>query len=633
MKKKILVLISSIIVIGILMPRNVFMEMSVFRGDRWDEATLTANFDVPLLKSDKQREEDLKLVESSFEPIYTLDTDDIASISEPAVATIYRTGIISDAEVERTKCGIIRIAKGNTLKHVPAVSVPTISQVKEMLGDSLSTLTRIPASVVYNEQLSKEDYASLMKKVSETSGIIHEGEVIVSEGQFIDENTQLRIDSYIHEYQSRMGNDIWWLLVVTGRFIIIAIVMCMNLLFFNKYLVKNIDGNFKSFSFMIGSYVTIILLFALVKYFSVGGEITLYTIPVTIIPVLFLVLFNTRTAIIGNITISLVTAMFTQVPFEFFTVNALAGMTAILVLQNFCRRSELFKAILYILGTEILTVSAFILIEGYSLFSMDNLKMILVMIVNNVLLLGFYQSIYLIEKSFGFVTNITLQENSDTNQPLLLELSHKAPGTFQHSVQVANIAEAAAKLIGANHLMVRCGALYHDIGKMKHPEYFIENSGGGYNPHNDLTPQESAKIIKGHVSDGLEIAQQNKLPECITRFIGTHHGNSLIAYFYKKALESNPEVDTVDFRYPGQNPKSKEECICMMCDTIEAASRSLPSYDKQSINELVENLVENQIKNGHFTESELTFNEVAKIKELLKQQLHNIYHVRIAYPK
>lgn len=632
MKKKILFLAFAIIVILILMPRNVILEMTVFKGDKWKEATLTAQFDVPLLKSDKQMEEDLKALESSFEPIYSLDTEDITSISEPTVAELFRAGIISDGEVERSNSGIIRIASGNSIIHVPAVSITTVSQVKEQLGDSLSKITRIPVSLKYNEQLSKGDYISLKNKISETNGIIHEGEAIVSEGQFIDEDTQLRIESYIHEYKSRMGTDIWWLLIVLGRLIIIVLTMGINLLFFNRYLEKDIEGNFKKFSFMIGSYVIILAIFSLLRFIS-GNSLLPYAIPVIIIPIFFLVLFDTKTAIIGNFTIAMITALFTQIPFEFFTVNVLAGMTAILVLHNFYRRSELFKAVLYIIGIEILTILAFRMVVGYSVFSMETVKILLILLANNLLLLGFYQLIYVIERTFGFVTNISLQENSDTNQHLLLELSHHAPGTFQHSVQVANIAEAAAKLIGANHLLVRCGALYHDIGKMKHPEYFIENSGGGYNPHDDLTPEESAKIIKGHVSDGLEIANEYNLPECIKRFIGTHHGNSTISFFYKKALDADPNTDVTVFQYPGHNPRTKEECICMMCDTIEAASRSLPSYDKQTINNLVENLVEKQISNGHFTDSELTFSEVSKIKELLKEQLHNIYHVRIAYPK
>ncbi len=628
MKKKILFSLLSILLIIILTPKGVIVEMFVTKGGTWKEPTLVAPFDIPLLKSSEQLEEDKKLVESSFEPIYSIDTSDIESITDTTHLRLFLSGIISDADAISIKSGAIRIADGASMIHKSLSNVVTVSEAENILTKEGVTESITP-SLRYNEKLSNLDIASLQKKISTTSGLINEGNIIVSEGQLIDAGTQLRIDSYLKEYKLRMGTDAWWLLIALGRIIIVTLTLTLNFAFFETHKIQKLD--FKKFAFIMGSYVVMLAMIALL--FKLGYTQP-YVIPISIIPILFLVLFNTRTAIVGNITISILAALFTQFPFEYFTVNVLAGMSAILLLQNFYHRHELFKAVAVVFILQIITSESFQLIEGYSVISTSSLKRIAVFFISNILLLGLYQLIYIIEKIFKFVSNVTLFENSDTNQPLLLELSHLAPGTFQHSVQVANLAEAAAKLVGANPLLARCGALYHDIGKMKNPTFYIENSSGS-NPHDECTPEESCEIIKSHVSNGVEIANEHGLPECIVRFIATHHGNSVISYFYNKAVEIKGEenVDKSLFCYPGENPQTKEECICMICDTIEAAARSLASYDKQSIDDIVERLVGKFISSGHLSDSELTFEEVKRIKEMLKDQLKCIYHVRIAYQK
>lgn len=271
------------------------------------------------------------------------------------------------------------------------------------------------------------------------------------------------------------------------------------------------------------------------------------------------------------------------------------------------------------------------MISGNGL-KITNIYAIAYLMLNNFLLLGFYQAIYLVERAFKFVSDLSLLELSDTNQRLLLSLAQQAPGTFQHSVQVANLAESAATAIGARSLLARCGALYHDIGKMTNPYFFTENQSRAFNPHNDIEPIQSAEIIKAHVSDGVEIARKEGIPQQIINFIEQHHANSIISFFYNKANSGDANVDDKLFRYPGVCPYSKEVSICMMADAVEASSRSLGSYDSQQLDALVDKIIDSQMEQGLFVNSDLTFAEIGTIKTLFKQKLFNIYHGRIAYP-
>jgi putative nucleotidyltransferase with HDIG domain len=320
--------------------------------------------------------------------------------------------------------------------------------------------------------------------------------------------------------------------------------------------------------------------------------------------------------------------------YQFVLMNFLAGLVGIFSLRSYYKRGILFYTATFVFATYALVyVLVSIMQEGD--FSQINWINLLWLAGNGLLILTVYPLVFLFERLFGFLSDATLFELSDTNQPLLRKLAEKAPGTFQHSMQVANLAEEAILKVGGNSLLVRAGALYHDIGKMENPEYFIENQHEGSNPHNELDFRSSAKVIIDHVVHGVEIAKKNKLPARIVEFISTHHGTSTVQYFYRSFLNANPdeEVDINEFRYPGPKPPSKENAVVMIADSVEAASRTLKSYTPDTINNLVENIIAHQAEEDQFSEANLTFADISQIKEIFKNRLSNIYHSRIEYPE
>tara|TARA_R110002072_G_scaffold17997_3_gene67629 strand:- start:14 stop:1012 length:999 start_codon:yes stop_codon:yes gene_type:complete len=320
-------------------------------------------------------------------------------------------------------------------------------------------------------------------------------------------------------------------------------------------------------------------------------------------------------------------------PFEFVVIQLIAGIITLFTIRNLQRRGQFFLVALLVFALYSLVYLALELIQEATLSNI-NWKFFAWFFGSGLILLFTYPLIYLFEKIFGLVSDVTLMELADTNRRLLRKLNTKAPGTFQHSLQVANLAEEAIRTIGGNALLVRTGALYHDIGKMNMPNYFIENQNSDYNPHDEISPEESAVIIIDHVIHGIELARRYKLPDILIDFIRTHHGTSTIRFFWKKFQNENPDVDLDEdlFRYPGPIPYSKETAVLMMADSVEAASRSLKNYDAESIENLIEGIISNQIEEKQFIHSDITFRDILQIKKIFKKRLMNIYHVRMAYP-
>jgi putative nucleotidyltransferase with HDIG domain len=414
-----------------------------------------------------------------------------------------------------------------------------------------------------------------------------------------------------------------------GYLILIAILLLLNFVFM-KYFRTEFTRDLRNVLFML----TIYLFMALLCMAVVKTEwLSVYVIPFAIVPIFVMTFFDVRMAVFEFIVSLFFCMLIVPKPMEFVVVNFIAGIVGIFVLRSSYRRNRMFLATGAVLLSSIITYTAMQMIQLGG-FSDIKLGEYLWFLLGAIFLLGLYQLIYIIEKLFGFVSDITLLELSDTNQKLLLELSHKAPGTFQHSLQVANLAEVLAKVVGANPLLARTGALYHDIGKMAKPEYFVENQTAGYNPHTDITPVESAAIIRGHVSEGVALAHKNRIPKVVLEFIESHHGTSIIYYFYSKQMNLTPEgVNREDFVYPGPLPRSKEVTICMICDAVEAASRTLDDHSFESLSDLVDKIVEIQTRAHQYDQSELSLKEIAAVKEELKIKLANIYHARIAYPE
>ncbi len=439
----------------------------------------------------------------------------------------------------------------------------------------------------------------------------------------------MMLESMKNEYERRLGkNEIW--LIVLGR--LIEVTACYLALYFFMYYFRFdvLSSTHKTF-FIILVILLFIIITRLVVYMP-GNMI--FLIPFTIIPIMVRTFYDSRLALFVFLITIMLAGFFVPNSFEFVFLSFIAGVMVIISLTNIYRRAKLFTAALIaFLSYSIVYLGIGLMQEG-NLAGM-NWQNYVWFAGNGVLLFLSYPLIFVFEKTFGFLSDATLFELADTNQPLLRKLSEEAPGSFQHSLQVANLAEEAAREIGANNLLARTGALYHDIGKTFHSEYFIENQSEGFSPHDQIDPLESAGIIIGHVKKGIDLAKKYNLPSAIVDFIQTHHGTGVAYFFYKKYLDRNPKRTDMEknFAYGGPRPLTKETAIVMMADAVEASSRSLANYSDENISELVERIIYIQEQDGQFAETPLTFKDVSDIKKVFIKRLSNIYHARIAYPK
>jgi putative nucleotidyltransferase with HDIG domain len=402
------------------------------------------------------------------------------------------------------------------------------------------------------------------------------------------------------------------------------------LVIFLAFLRKDIFSDNRKITLLVSLVILNIGMFVTSLYFP---EISQYVVPLCILPIIIRVFFDTRLALFTHVISILILGSVAYNGYEFMFMQTVAGMVTIFSVTNMRRRAQLFISSGFILLSYLVTFIGLELVHEGSFYEVNWINCI--WLLGNVgLTLFAYPLIYLFEKMFDLVSDVSLMELSDTNTSLLRELSIKAPGTFQHSMQVANLAEAAIYKIGGNSLLVRVGALYHDIGKMENPLYFVENQSGGVNPHDDLQFEESASIIIGHVIKGIEKARKHKLPDIVIDFIRTHHGTTMVQYFYHSFLKNFPDkIDQEDkFRYPGPLPFSKETAVLMMADSVEAASRSLKEPDADSINELVDQIVSKQIDQEQFINSDITFRDITRVKKVFKKMLMSIHHVRVEYP-
>ena len=383
---------------------------------------------------------------------------------------------------------------------------------------------------------------------------------------------------------------------------------------------------------------TLIVFYSVITAFMVTHNIfNVYIIPYAMLPIIIRVFLDSRTAFLTHVITILICSISLRFPHEFILTQLAAGLVAIFSLRELSQRSQLFRTALLVILTYAAIYFAFELMTENGLstdFSKLNIRMYTYFIINGILLLFTYPLLFLLEKTFGFTSNVTLVELSNINNDLLRQMSETVPGTFQHSMQVANLAAEAANKIGAKSQLVRTGALYHDIGKMVNPAFFTENQ-SGVNPHKSLNYEQSAQVIISHITDGLKLAEKHNLPKVIKDFISTHHGRGLTKYFYISYKNEHPdeEVDAEKFRYPGPNPFTKEQAILMMADSVEAASRSLPEYTEESIGTLVDKIIDAQVAEGFFKECPITFKDIALVKALFKEKLKTMYHTRISYPE
>ena len=488
-------------------------------------------------------------------------------------------------------------------------------------------------NLTYDEQTNKSRENDLLSSVATTSGQVEKNEKIIGRGEIVDEATTLKISSLEKEFEKRNSgkNDI------TGRLAGQTIFVLMFVSLFTFYLTI---FRRKYYS----KPLNILMLYALITVFPVAVSLmmqrmilSIYILPFAIVPMITSAFLDSRTAFMTHATTVLISAVAVNYQYEFIIIEMASGLAAIYALSDMSKRAHLFKAALMATLCAAAVYYAMQLIINDEIQPKDR-SMFVYLAISGVLLLLAYPLMYVIEKLFGFTSNITFFELSDTNQELLRMLSEKAPGTFAHSTTVGNLASEVAKRIGANILLVRTGALYHDIGKMVNPVFFTENQ-AGVNPHDKLSEKglekESARIITSHVTEGLKLAEKYDLPDVITDFIRTHHGKGMAKFFYIQYKNKHPEEepDANAFAYPGPNPQTREQAILMMTDTVEAATKSLKVYDDESISKKVNELIDAQVKEGFFEECPITFRDIADAKQVLIERLKSLYHTRITYPK
>ncbi|MGB5482120.1 MAG: HDIG domain-containing metalloprotein, partial [Eudoraea sp.] len=483
-------------------------------------------------------------------------------------------------------------------------------------------------NVSFDEELTRRELEEALSEISLTRGNVDEGKLIIARGEVVEADNLKILESLKAEYESELWTENNYYFILFGYTILVALVLMMLFLFLKKYRPEvfrnNVKVTFIFFNILLMVFITTLV----VKY----NEAYVYVVPLCIMPLILKTFFDARLGLFVHVLTVLILGFVVPNSFEYIFLQIIAGIVTILTVSELYKRANLFISVGQITLIYIIGYFAFHIIhEG----NLDNVNWYIFgfFFLNGMITLFAQPLIYIYEKMFGMVSDVSLLELSDTNSKLLKELSNKAPGTFHHSLQVANLAEASANEIGANAMLVRVGALYHDIGKMNNPTYFTENQVTSINPHDDLDPKESARIIINHVIEGIELARKYNLPDRVIDFIRTHHGTSFVYYFYKKQQELDQPFKESDFRYPGPIPFSKETAILMMADSVEAASKSLNNPTYQIIDQFVEKIITGQMNGNQFLNANITFKEIQMIKKVLKQKLTNIYHLRVEYPE
>ncbi len=559
------------------------------------------------------------------------------------INTIYEIGYINKADDLQLNRPVITIKKGNKIQDIESVKLYNLSKINDLIIAKLGIepltqyesviqsilLEELKPNVFFNKQLTDKNLAENLSKISYTKGLVAVNQRIILKGDIVEGQKLAILNSLKQEFESQVWSKSNYNWIVFGYTILVALAFLMLLLFLRKYRLEIFENNTKV-TFIFFNVILIVLLITLVVKYDAKY---VYIVPIVTLPLVLKAFFDARLGLFTHVLTVLLLGFIVPNSFEFIFLQIIAGIVTILTISELYKRANLFISVLQI------TLVYYIAYLAFSIIQEGNAKSIIwekfiYFALNGGATLFVLPLIYIFEKLFGLVSDESLKELSNTNNKLLRELAEKAPGTFQHSLQVANLAEASANEVHANSMLVRTGALYHDIGKMLNPMYFTENQSTNVNPHNELTPKDSAKIIINHVIKGIELAKKNHLPDRIIDFIRTHHGTTLVYYFYKMEEKANGgEVDTSYFQYPGPIPFSKETAILMICDSVEAASRSLKEPSAQILDDLVEKIVIKQLEGGQFMNADITFKELQVIKKVLKKKLKNIYHLRIEYPE
>ena len=639
------------------------------KGRPWQYSTLYAPFDFAILKSEEELEsekqeilnqnsnyyryedhvfDEVKLsYQNNFSNFILLPASDVKYIEIynyglDLINQIYSNGVVPLGH-ENKGNNIVYLIKGNTEKSIDARSFIKIGDLKNWLNEKINDeffyefadsfyslfFEIIQPNIVFEKDFTEDILQSSLSTISPYRGVIPENSIVISKGEIVmGENLQILL-SLQKEFESQLWTEYSYYWIILG-YSILAIITFLTLMLFIYNYRSELYLNNKKVTFIFLNVVAVISLTTLVVNFNTDYT---YAIPICILPLILKTFFDPRLGLFAHVIAILALGFIVPNSFEFVFLQIIAGIVIIQSVTQLQNRANLFITVGQIVLIYIVGYIAFTLIKEGSI-SEVNLNVIGLFLINGLLTLFAQPLIYLYEKIFNLVSDVSLLELSDTNSPLLKELSNKAPGTFHHSLEVANLSETAASAIGANTLLARVGALYHDIGKINNPGFFSENQTSRYSPHKKLSPIESAKIIIDHVSDGVLMAKKNKLPNRVIDFIKTHHGTSRVYYFYKKAVDNkNLKFDESDFKYSGPKPFSKETAILMMADSVEAASKSLRDPDINQISDFVNSIIDKQVEEKQFSECQITFADIETVKKVLIKKLINIYNLRIEYPK
>ncbi len=660
------------ITIVYLFPKGGQFPYNIQKGKPWQYENLFAPFDFAILKTDADLNKEIEEIEANKKLFFTIDEsvyekveqkylDKIKLVQEDTLAiglgktriktfgqrflqNVYKTGFLNKSDNEKVvKNTIIILRKGTEAEDilsdnlfttemlVPALQKYFAKSRYEKLEQKFSTLffEILEPNIFYDEEFTKKVIDIEIEGITINKGLVTENERLISKGDMVEGSKYEILMSLKSEYDSQLWSKSNYNWIVFGHTILVALVLLMLMLFLQRYR-KPIWENNTKLTFIFFNIILIIFLVTMVEKYWLDY---IYVVPIIILPIILKAFFDARLGLFVHVLTVLILGFIVPNSFEFIFLQIIAGMVTILTVSELHRRANLFLSIMKITSVYILAYLAFSIIQEGNAQELK-LSYFVLFALNGMLSFLSLFLILIYEKTFNLVSDVSLLELSDTNSKLLRELNEKAPGTFQHSMQVANLAEASANEIGANAMLVRTGALYHDIGKIVNPMYFIENQTTSMNPHNELPPYDSAHIIIGHVIKGIEIAKKNRLPDRIIDFIRTHHGTSMVYYFYKKQNEITPDqVNVKDFTYPGPIPFSRETAILMMCDACEAASKSIKDPTALLIEDLVEKIINGQMAQGQYMNSDITFKEIQTIKKVIKKKLNNIYHLRIEYPE
>ncbi len=662
--KTVLVCITVAIIVWFL-PRNEGRMYRYDVGKPWMYGSVIAKFDFPIYKTDEAIKHEQDSLLKHFQPYYSLNPliekkqverflhdyeqginglpKEYVGIVARQMQEIYQMGIINTNEynnIFKDSTSMIRFVSGKNAKSLKVSSFySTIAAYEhifanEKLAAQRAILSRcnlnnyIEANIVYDKEKSDAEKNDLLSSIPLASGMVMSGQKIIDRGEIVNDYTCRVLNSFDKEMKRRSSTQDEIMTTFIGQILFVLILVMM----FTSYLTLFRKDYFEKPRSLTMLYTMITLFPILVSMMMKHNFFSVYIIPFAMAAIFVRVFMDSRTAFITHVTMILICAAAVKYQYEFIIVQLASGLVAIYSLRELSKRSQIFITAILVTISSCIVYLALQLMQDNQVFNIDP-SMYTYFIINGIFLLLSYPMMYLIEKMFGFISNVTLFELSNTNKGLLRNLSEIAPGTFQHSITVGNLAAEIANRIHANSLLVRTGALYHDIGKMTNPVFFTENQ-AGVNPHDQLSDLESAQIIISHVTEGLKLAEKFNLPGIIKDFISTHHGTGLTKYFYINYCNEHPDeqVDKEMFQYPGPNPFTREQAILMMADTVEAASRSLNEYTEESISTLTNKLIDSQVADGFFRECPITFRDIALAKSVLIERLKSIYHTRISYP-